>query len=207
MDRYATAEAVFADADAKIELAKALRAKVQQPITGTPAERFLVQTRKIPPEAVAGCASLGYLPSPLEGRHPTDHALVSLLLDSSGEATGLQLEYCDISGARTATEPFKQTYSLRANGCRDGLFHAGGGPGDTAYLTEGYSCKALAVASLGLGPAVGSGGLGIIGLAPPPERKVVLVPDAAPAPDKWTAEARSGCWISTRRPTPVRSTA
>ena len=32
---------------------------------------------------------------------------------------------------------------------RDGLFHAGGS-GDVAYLTEGYSVKALAVASLGL---------------------------------------------------------
>ena len=73
--------------------------------------------------------------------------------DSDGEVCGFQLEFFDISGARTGTEPGKQTYALREHGVRDGLFHAGGS-GDVAYLTEGYSCKALAVASLGLGRVV-----------------------------------------------------
>ena len=61
-------------------------------------------------------------------------------------------------GARTGTAPNKQAYSLREHGVRDGLFHAGGS-GDVAYLTEGYSCKALAIASLGLGRVYGGGGL------------------------------------------------
>jgi hypothetical protein len=90
--------------------------------------------------------------------------------------TGFQLEYHDILGARTGTEPKKITYALREHGVRDGLFFAGG-EGDTAHLCEGYSCKALALASLGIGKVYGGGGLTVLGFAVPPERTVVLVPD------------------------------
>ena len=72
---------------------------------------------------------------------------------------------------------------------RDGLFHAGGS-GDVAYLCEGYSAKPLAVASLGLGRVYGAGGLNVLGFAVPPERTVVIVPDRAPAPDKWTEDGK-----------------
>ena len=91
-------------------------------------------------------------------------------------------------GARTGAEPGKQTYALREHGVRDGLFHAGGA-GDVAYLAEGYSCKPLALASLGL-KAYGGGAMTVLGFAVPPERTVVLVPDRAPAPDQWTADGK-----------------
>jgi phage/plasmid primase-like uncharacterized protein len=107
---YTSAADTFADADAKIELAQALFARVQ-PTTGTAVELYLTKYRKIPAEAVRACADLGYLPSPIEGRGPTDHALVSILRDAAGEPSGLQLEFCDVLGARSATEPSKQTYS------------------------------------------------------------------------------------------------
>jgi hypothetical protein len=183
---YSSADAAFADADAKAELAKTLLARVQ-PIANTPAELYSVKTRKIPAGTVAACAGLGYLPGPIEGRHVTDHALVSLLRDAAGEVCGLQLEFHDILGARTAVEPSKQSYSLRPGGCRDGLFCAGG-EGDVAYLTEGNSCKALAVASLGIGKVYGGGGLNVLGFAVPPERRVVLVPDKRPEPTAWSAD-------------------
>jgi hypothetical protein len=185
---YVDAAGLFADADAKVALAQQLYARVQ-PLAGTPAEAYLVKTRKIPRETVAVCADLGYLASPIEGRHVTDHALMSLLRDAAGEVCGLQLEFCDILGARTATEPTKQTYALREHGVRDGLFYAGGS-GDIAYLCEGYSCKCLAVASFGIGRAYGGGGLHILGFAVPPERHVVLVPDKAPDATAWSADGK-----------------
>ena len=138
------------------------------------------------------CADLRYLPPPIEGRPPQDHALVSLLRDADGEVSGFQLEFCDICGARTGTEPGKQTYALREHGVRDGLFHAGGS-GDVAYLTEGYSAKALAVASLGLGRVYGGGGRAVLGCAAPPEQTVVIVPDRRPpdtSPDALDARPR-----------------
>ena len=48
-----------------------------------------------------------------------------------------------------------------------------------AYLTEGYSAKALAVAALGL-KAYGGGARTILGCAAPPEQTVVIVPDRRP---------------------------
>ena len=175
---YPHAEEVFAIADARVELAKALAARFE-PIADSPADTYLRHTRRLPADAVRTCEDLRHVPPPIEGRPPQDHALVSLLRDAAGEVSGFQLEFCDIAGARTATEPFKQTYSLRENGVRDGLFRAGG-TGETAFLTEGYSCKALAIASLGLGPVYGGGGLTVLGFAVPPEDTVVIVPDRRP---------------------------
>jgi hypothetical protein len=154
---YPRTESIFADAEARIELAKQLVERFASH-ADSPAELYAVKTRKIPIETVRACADLRYLPSQIEGRPPVDHALVSLLRDAAGETTGFQFEYCDILGARAAAAPAKQTFCLREHGVRDGLFHAGGGSGDVAYLCEGYSCKALAVASLGLAPTYGGGG-------------------------------------------------
>jgi hypothetical protein len=177
MASYPDADDIFADANAKVALAKTL-AKRFQPLAGSPAEAYLTQTRSIPEDAVRACADLRYLAPPIDGRAPQDHALVSLLRDAGDEVSGFQLEYCDIAGARTGTAPAKQTHALREHGVRDGLFHAGGS-GDVAYLCEGYSSKPLAIASLG-SRAYGGGGRGIIGCAVPPERDVVIVPDRPP---------------------------
>jgi hypothetical protein len=210
---YAPAEDVFTDADAKIALAQAIYPRTES-LAGTPAEVYATKTRKLPPEVVRACADLRYVPPPIEGRPPQDHALVSLLRDSDGKVSGIQLEYCDISGARTGTDPGKQTYALREHGVRDGLFHAGGS-GDVAYLTEGYSAKAVAVASLGLGRVYGGGSRATLGCAAPPEATVVIVPDRRPldtSPDALrTTVITSGpsicccsrakpCWLP-RRPT------
>ena len=54
---YPRVETTFADAEAKIELARQLLARVQ-PLEGTPAEAYLTKTRKIPAEAVRGCHDL-----------------------------------------------------------------------------------------------------------------------------------------------------
>jgi hypothetical protein len=43
------------------------------------------------------------------------------------------------------------------------------------YVTEGYSCKALAVAALGL-KTYGGGGRTVLGCVVPPEQTVVIVP-------------------------------
>jgi hypothetical protein len=185
---YPDADATFAAADAKIELAQRLYAQTQ-PLADTSAETYAIKTRRLPAETVRACEDLRFLPAPIEGRPPTDYALVSLIRDGAGEVASLQLEFCDRLGARSGAEPSKKTYALRPHGVRDGLFHAGG-TGDVAYLTEGYSCKALAVASLGIGPVYGGGGLNVLGFAAPAASAVVLVPDRAPAPDKWTEDGK-----------------
>ncbi len=50
--------------------------------------------------------------------------------------------------------------------------------------------KAIAVASLGIGPTYGAGGLNVLGFAVPPEPTVVIVPDRSPAPDEWTKDGK-----------------
>jgi hypothetical protein len=98
---YPRTESIFADAEARIELAKQLVERFASH-ADSPAELYAVKTRKIPIETVRACADLRYLPSQIEGRPPVDHALVSLLRDAAGETTGFQFEYCDILGARAA---------------------------------------------------------------------------------------------------------
>jgi hypothetical protein len=176
---YAAAENVFRDAEANIERARALLPRLQ-PLEGTPAEAYLIVTRRIPADVVRACQDLRYLAPPINGRPPQDHALVSLLRDAAGEVSGFQLEFVDIAGARTGTEPAKVTYALRPGGVAAGLFHAGGS-GDVALLVEGYSCKALAIASLGIGRAYGAGARTVIGWAAPAEQTVTIIPDRRPA--------------------------
>jgi hypothetical protein len=188
MADYPRADEAFSSSDAKVELGQALYLRLQ-PLAGTPAEKYATETRKLPAATVSACADLRYLPPPIEGRPPQDHALVSLLRDDAGETCGFQLEFCTIDGARTAREPNKQSYATREHGVRDGLFIAGGA-GDTAYLVEGYSSKAIAVRSLELGPTYGGGGLNVLGFAVPSERTVVIVPDREPAPDQWTKDGK-----------------
>jgi hypothetical protein len=189
MSTYASAKETFSAADARRELAQALQGRFQ-PLEGSPAELYAVRTRRLPADTVRACADLWHLPPPIDGRPPQDHALVSLLRDpATGDITGFQLEFCDILGATTDTEPRKITYALREHGARDGLFFAGGN-GDVAYLTEGYSCKALAVASLGIGKAYGQGGRTVLGFAVPPEQTVAVVPDRRP--DDKVVDLRTG---------------
>ncbi len=191
MPEYARAEDVFRDADGAIEAAKAILAKAEPGEEGGPAWLYLTKTRKLPEAAVRGAvSSLRYLRPPIEGRPPQDHAVVSLLRDQAGGVSGIQLTFVDIKGRATATEPKRITYSLRPNGCRDGLFYAGGGTGQRCCLTEGYLEKPLAIASLGIGPVYGAGGLLCLGFAIPPEPTFVIVPDRAPAPDEWTKDGK-----------------
>jgi hypothetical protein len=178
MTPYPEAEDVFGDVDATREAAKALYARLAPLTEDTPTWQYITKTRKIEPSAARECADLRYLSPSIDGRPPQDHALVSLLRDPAGEVSGFQLEFCDVLGARTGTQPNKQAFALCEHGVRDGLFHAGGS-GDVAYLCEGYSCKALAVASLGL-KAYGGGARTVLGCGVPPDATVVVVPDARP---------------------------
>jgi hypothetical protein len=188
---YASAEDVFASADDRLDEARALLERAGEVAEGSPAWLYLVEHRRLPVDAVrAVLAELRYLQPPLEGRQPQDHALVSLLRDAGGEITGLQLTYLDIKGRPSGQEPRRVTRSLRPGGCRDGLFRAGGGGGDVAYLAEGYCEKPLALASLGRGPTYGGGGMTVLGYAVPPEPTVVIVPDRPPAPTEWTADGK-----------------
>jgi putative DNA primase/helicase len=190
---YTDAGTTLADAEARREQARQLF-ECFQPCAGTPAELYWIKTRRLPAATIAACADLYYLPAPIEGRPPVDHAAVALLRDVTGEVSGFELSYCDIAGAAAAAEPRRQTYALREHGVRDGLFHAGGGESATAWLTEGYGAKALAVAALGL-RAYGAGSRVILGCAPPPEAGVVLVPDRRPddkAVDPKTGRSAAG---------------
>jgi hypothetical protein len=201
---YPGAESVFADAEATRTLANALYTRVQ-PIEGTPAEKYLIATRRIPVDAVRACTDLRYLPPPIEKRPPQDHAVVSLLRDAEGEVCGFQLEFIDISGAKTGATPSKMTFALVENGVRDGLFHAGG-MGDFAYLCEGYSTKALALASLGL-KAYGGGAMTVLGSRCRGSAPWFWCPTGRRLPTNGPQTARNACSISTKRPMPAPSTA
>jgi hypothetical protein len=62
---------VFADADAKLELAKALLARAVPVTEGDPAWVYMTKIRKLPEAAVRGAlGELRYLKSPIEGRAP-----------------------------------------------------------------------------------------------------------------------------------------
>jgi hypothetical protein len=189
---YGSAEEVFTDSDAKLERTQQLLARAEPVLENGPGWVYLVERRRLPLGAV--CAALGefrYLPPPLEDRPPQDHALVSLLRDARGEISGLQLTYVDVLGHPSATEPRRETFSLRPNGCRDGLFRAGGGAGPRCCLTEGYTEKAIAVASVGIGPVYGGGGLNVLGFGVPAEPEIVLVPDRGPPPDAWAKDGKT----------------
>ena len=91
--------------------------------------------------------------------------MVSLLRDRDDAVSGLQLTFVDVTGAASAKAPKRQTYAFRSNGVRDGLFRAGGGEGRRRVHHEGCLEKAIAVASLGIGPVYGAGGRAILGCA------------------------------------------
>ncbi len=117
MTEYPRADDVFKDTDAAIEAAKATLAKAEPGEEGGPAWLYLTtRARKLPEAAVRGAvSSLRSLRPPIEGRPPQDHAVVSLLHDQAGEVSGIQATFCDVLGHPTATEPKRQTYSLRPN--------------------------------------------------------------------------------------------
>ena len=178
---YPGVHETFADADQRQELAAALLARAVPVLGADPAWLYLTRIRKLPADVVRRALEhLRVLPAPIEGRPPMDHAVVSLLYDQAGEVSGLQLTFVDILGATTAAEPRRQSYSLRQNGVRDGLFGPLGPTGAVAYITEGRLEKPLALAAAGLGPVYGAGGRPCLGFAVPPEAEVVIVADRRP---------------------------
>jgi hypothetical protein len=180
-DDYPDREETFAAAERGIELEQQLGARAEPVVEGDAGWLYLTKTRRLPTDAVrAALGELRALEPLIEGRDAADCAVVSLLRDGDDAVSGLQLTFHDVLGAPSAKAPKRQSYSLRPNGMRDGLFYAGGGEGSRAFITEGRLEKSIALASLGLGPVYGGGGRTILGCAPPPEPEVVLVSDHRP---------------------------
>jgi hypothetical protein len=180
-DDYPSHEQTFADADAKLELAKALLDRALPVTEGDPAWWYLVKSRKLPATAVRAALPELRLVEPLiEGRPATDYGIASLLRDAGGAVTGLQLTFVNITGTPSATAPRRQSYALRQHGVRDALSGPLGPAGEVAYLVEGRLEKVVALAAAGLGPVYGGGGRKILGFAVPKERQIVLVADRRP---------------------------
>jgi hypothetical protein len=178
---YPSAEDTFAEADRKVSLANDIFTRASPLLEGSPGWLYLTKTRRLPAGAVrAALGELRAIEPLIEGRDAADYAVASLLRDQANEVCGLQLAFHDVLGAPSAKAPKRQSYSLRRGGVRDGLFYAGGGTGQRCFLVEGYLEKALAIASLGLGPTYGGGGRSILGCAVPPEPEVVLITDRRP---------------------------
>ena len=138
---YSSAEDVFADADGKIALAKKLSERFQA-IERSPAARYLIEARKLPAATVLGCQDLRLLTAADRGQAAPGSRGGQPAARCDGEVSGFQLEFVDITGARTGTEPGKQTYSLREHGVRDGLFHAGGS-GDDRLPDRGVQLQSV----------------------------------------------------------------
>ena len=190
-DDYPSHEQTFAAAESRIELAQQLLARAEPVVEGDAAWLYLTKTRHLPADTVrAALPELRLITPLIEGRAASDYGVASLLRDRDGEISGLQLAFVDVTGAPSAKAPKRQTYALREHGVRDGTFRAGGGPGDVAYICEGYLEKPLAVAALGIGPVYGAGGRAILGCAPPPEPEVVLVTDRRP--DDTVVDLKTG---------------
>ena len=122
-------------------------ARAEPVVEGDAAWLYLTKTRHLPADKVRAALPELRLITPLVevAQRPTTAA--SLLRDRDGEISGLQLAFVDVTGALSAKAPKRQTYALREHGVRDGTFRAGGGPGDVAYICEGYLEKPLAVAA------------------------------------------------------------
>ena len=151
-DDYPSHEQTFAAADSRIELAQQLLARAEPVVEGDAAWLYLTKTRQLPADTVrAALPELRLITPLIEGRAASDYGVASLLRDRDGEISGLQLTFVDVTGAPSAKAPKRQTYALREHGVRDGTFRAGGGPGDVAYICEGYLEKPLAVAASGSG--------------------------------------------------------
>ena len=178
---YESAAHAFADADAKLALAAAIWARAEPLLEGSAGWSYLTRTRRLPAEAVRAALPELRLVEPLiEGRPPVDYALCSVIRDAAGEPSGFELAFIDTTGAPSAHEPRRQTYSLRPNGVRDGLFGPVGPAGPVAYLCEGRAAKPIALVAAGLGPVYGGGSRTVLGHAAPPEAEVVLVTDRRP---------------------------
>ena len=137
-DDYPSHEQTFAAADSKIELAQQLLARAEPVVEGDAAWLYLTKTRKLPADAVrAALGELRMVEPLIEGRDAADYAVMSLLRDGDGEVVAFQLTFHDVLGKPSAKAPKRQSYSLRAGGVRDGLFHAGGGEGGRCLRHRG----------------------------------------------------------------------
>jgi hypothetical protein len=190
-DEYPRAEQVFADGDAKIELAKQLLARATPVTEGDPAWLYLTRARRLPPDAVRGAmGELRLIEPPIPGRDQQDYACTSLIRDSDGEVSGIELAFIDCTGVAALRQPRRQTYAIKPGGVKSGLFHAGGPDTGLALLSEGYACKPLALTTAGLGRCYGGGSRTVLGCAAPPEKRVVIITDRRP--DGEAGEAHDG---------------
>jgi Protein of unknown function (DUF3631) len=178
---YSDTKQTFAAAESRLELAADILAGAKPAVEGDVGWVYATKTRRLPSAAVrAALPELKIVDPLIPGRDASDYGVMSLLRDADGEVVAFQLVFVDCHGAASTKGLKRQTYNLRAGGVSSGLFYAGGGEGDRAYICEGYLEKAIAVASLGIGPVYGAGSRAILGTAPPREDEVMLVTDRRP---------------------------
>jgi hypothetical protein len=188
---YPSAEGVFADADAKIDLGRALLARAAPVAESDAAWTYWTKTRRLPPDVVRGAVDqLRLVTPPIPGRDPQDYGCASLLRDSSGEVSGIELAFIDCAGAPALKEPHRQTYAVRPGGVKVALFHAGGPETGLALLAEGRAAKPLALVATELGRCYGGGARTVLGCAAPAEKQITIVTDRRPDGEDGEAHDR-----------------
>jgi hypothetical protein len=186
-----SAEEVFADAEAKLELAQQLLARAEPGGEGDPTWTYLVKHRRLPLDVVrSALAELRWVGPVIPGRDPMDYGVVSLIRGRDGEVSGFEVAFVDCTGAPALNEPHRQSYAVKPGGVRDGLFHAGGPDTGLALVAEGFVCKPLALVATDLGRCYGAGARTALGCTAPPERRITIVSDRRPDGEDGEAHDR-----------------
>lgn len=162
---------------------------------GDPAFRYLVERRRLPPDAVLAAVDLLYLPASARGRGAADHAVLSVLRAApDGDPTGLQATWIDILGAPAPVSGAarkRDYFSLAEHGCRDGCWW-GGDTSDDILAAEGYLEKPLAVIAAGVkGRVIGFGSRSWLKFKKLHGRKLTIVADRAPGENALAADGSS----------------
>lgn len=169
----------------RAETARAIMDRCRPLVEGSPAWRYLVEARDLPPDAILRCKTdLRQIDPEIPGFDRLNYGVVALLRDAEGELTGIEVTAVGIGGARVTGSDgrtARKTFTLREGGSRDGLFRATRGSGTVAYLAEGRLAKPIALADILPDASIyGGGGRQHLGKALPPEPEVVLVADRQP---------------------------
>ena len=181
MTGYRTAEQTFAAADSKIELAQQLFARAEplgegEPRLAVPHEGQAVAGRRGARRARRAPRGRAADRGPRRGglrRH-----VAAARRDRRGRGLPAHLPRRPRRAERQGAEAAELFPTVRWRARRAvPRRRRRGRPG---FVTEGHLEKAIALASLGIGPVYGAGGRGILGSAPPPESELVLVIDRTP---------------------------
>lgn len=179
-----------ADPNDAARLARARRYAAEAgPIAGTVAERYLIETRRIPKPAAGWPDALRF--------HHRRNALVVVATDAAGEVRGVQLVHLAADGTKRPEEPGRPT--KQSFGLMDGAAVHLPGEGGPLLLAEGPETGLSVWAATGRETWIALGSVGK--LAPPPLRRLVVCADDDPrdapaakslrkAIGEWRAEGR-----------------